>query len=29
MECTHAYVIAIDIEKITGKEAIELVKRER
>lgn len=29
MECTHAYVIAIDIEKITGKEAIELVKREK
>ena len=29
MECAHAYVIAIDIEKITGKEAIELVKEEK
>ena len=25
-ECTHAYIIAIDIEHITGKEALEYVK---
>ena len=28
-ECTQAYVIAIDIEHITGKEAIEYVKAKR
>lgn len=25
-ECTHAYIIAVDIEHITGKEAIEYVR---
>lgn len=27
VECMHAYVVAIDVEHITGKEAIEFVKR--
>ena len=28
-ECTQSYIIAIDVEHITGKEAIELVKAKR
>jgi len=28
-ECSHAYIIAIDIEHITGKEAIEFVRAKK